>query len=47
MRIDGKWHVCDDGVLRPVLFGELSVAGETWLPVPLLVDTGAVSTVLF
>ncbi len=46
MRINGTWHTCDDGELRPVLLGAMIAADGRWLSVPFLVDTGADRTVL-
>lgn len=45
MRINGAWHPCDDGVLRPVIQGEALAANGDWVQVPFLVDTGADKTV--
>ena len=30
MRIDGQWLVCDDGVRRPVISGEIRAADGSW-----------------
>ena len=30
MRIDGQWLVCDDGVVRPVISGEIRTADGSW-----------------
>ncbi len=46
MRIDGQWRVCDDGIVRPVISGEVLSASGSWVPVPFLVDTGADCSVL-
>jgi predicted aspartyl protease len=46
MRIDGQWLLCDDGVERPVIHGELLAGGGQWEAVEFLVDTGADRTVL-
>jgi hypothetical protein len=46
MRLDGSWHFCRDGVLRPVLVGGVQSADATWVEVPFLLDTGADRTVL-
>jgi Aspartyl protease len=46
MQVDGEWYLCDDGVTRPVLRGEVRTAGGGWRPVEFLVDTGADRTVL-
>jgi hypothetical protein len=45
MRFDGVWRVCDDGVVRPVLRGEVRAADGEWTPVPFLLDVGADRTV--
>jgi predicted aspartyl protease len=46
MRIDGRWLVCEDGIVRPVLRGETRAADGSWVKTELLVDTGADRTVL-
>jgi hypothetical protein len=46
MRIDGTWALCDDGVIRPIVRGEVEAADGSWRAVPLLVDLGADCTVL-
>jgi hypothetical protein len=46
MRIDGRWLLCDDGVIRPVIRGEVLSVGQSWEWIELLVDTGADRTVL-
>jgi predicted aspartyl protease len=46
MRIDGKWLLCDDGVVRPVIRGEILAGSGSWEWVEFLVDTGADRTVL-
>ncbi|HMF15368.1 MAG TPA: retropepsin-like aspartic protease [Gemmataceae bacterium] len=45
MRIDGLWHLCDDGILRPVIHGEILAGDGSWVKAPLLVDSGADRTV--
>ena len=45
MLIAGKWLMCDDGVLRPVLRGEVLAGDGSWERVEFLVDTGADCTV--
>src|SRR5579864_778702 len=45
MLIRGLWAQCDDGIVRPVIEGELLAADGSWLPVELLVDVGADRTV--
>lgn len=46
MRIDGEWFECDDGIVRPIIRGEILSAGGDWESVAFLVDTGADRTVL-
>jgi len=46
MRIDGEWFVCDDGLARPVIRGELHSASGAWIGAPFLIDTGADHAVL-
>jgi hypothetical protein len=46
MRINGEWLLCEDGIVRPVIRGELLSAGGSWKPVEFLVDVGADRTVL-
>ena len=45
MRIDGQWLVCDDGVVRPVISGEILAGNGAWEKSEFLVDTGADRTV--
>jgi predicted aspartyl protease len=45
MLIYGSWLVCDDGVSRPIVRGEIQTAAGEWLEAPFLVDTGADRTV--
>ena len=45
MRIDGQWLVCDDGVGRPVISGDIRTADGSWEQSEFLVDTGADRTV--
>jgi hypothetical protein len=45
MRVNGEWALCDDGVARPILIGEVRTGNGSWLKVPFLVDTGADRTV--
>ena len=45
MRIDGEWHLCADGVPRPVIRAEVLAGSGTWVPARFLLDTGADSTV--
>ena len=46
MRISGLWYLCDDGMIRPIIRGELQAADGSWVHAPFLVDTGADRTVL-
>ena len=46
MQISGLWLLCDDGVERPVIHGEVLAAYGTWVKAPFLVDTAADRTVL-
>jgi hypothetical protein len=46
MQIPGEWHLCDDGIERPVIHGEVLARGGSWVMAPFLVDTGADRTVL-
>ncbi len=46
MRVNGEWYLCDDGVTRPVLRGQVLSGGGSWRPTFFLVDTGADRTVL-
>jgi len=46
MLISGTWHVCDDGIIRPVMRGEIQARDGAWVKAPLLLDTGADRTVL-
>ena len=45
MRIDGQWLVCDDGVVRPVISGDIRTADGSLEQCEFLVDTGADRTV--
>jgi hypothetical protein len=46
MRIDGEWRQCDDGIVRPLLRGEILAADGDWRETEFLLDTGADCTVL-
>lgn len=46
MLISGEWYLFPDGILRPVLRGEVLSASGAWISVPFLLDTGADRTVL-
>ena len=45
MRINGAWELGDDGIVRPVIRGEVLTSRGLWMRVPFLVDTGADQTV--
>lgn len=46
MVINGEWLICTDGVIRPLLRGELQTGNGEWESVAFLLDTGADRTVL-
>jgi hypothetical protein len=46
MLIDGLWLLCDDGVVRPVIRGEVLAGNGSWVKVPFLADTAADRTVI-
>ncbi len=45
MLISGVWHLCDDGITRPVFCGEILAGDGTWVQARFLVDIGADRTV--
>ncbi len=45
MRIDGLWFLCDDGMIRPVIRGEIRARDQSWVKTVFLVDSGADRTV--
>jgi predicted aspartyl protease len=45
MRIDGQWLMADDGVMRPMISGEILAGNGSWERSEFLVDTGADHTV--
>jgi hypothetical protein len=45
MLLRGLWHLCDDGIVRPVIRGEVEAENGPWVQVPFLVDTAADRTV--
>ena len=45
MRIDGEWLLCEDGVTRPVIRGEVLRGDGSWKKVDFQVDTAADATV--
>jgi len=46
MRIDGSWRLCDDGIVRPVVWGELRASDGSWVQAFFLTDCAADRTVL-
>jgi hypothetical protein len=46
MRINGEWLLCDDGIVRPIVRGDVQMASGDWFPCEFLVDVGADRTVL-
>jgi hypothetical protein len=45
MRVNGKWMLCDDGVIRPVVPGFVRATGGQLVEVGFLLDGGADRTV--
>ncbi len=45
MQIDGEWLLCDDGIGRPVIRGEILTGDGLWVPSASLVGTSAERTV--
>src|SRR5438034_11531594 len=45
MLTSGLWHVCDDGIIRPVIHAEIQASDGAWVKAPVLLDTGADRTV--
>jgi hypothetical protein len=45
MRIDGQGLWCDEGIMRPVMSGEILAGNGSWEKSEFLVDTGADRTV--
>jgi hypothetical protein len=45
MRVNGKWLLCDDGVIRPVIQGLVRTGEEQWVEVAFILDAGADRTV--
>ena len=45
MHIDGQWLFGDDGVMRPMISGEIHATDGSWEKSEFLVDTGAYRTV--
>jgi predicted aspartyl protease len=46
MQINGEWLLCDDGIERPAIRGEILSDNSSWRAVEFLVDTGADRTIL-
>jgi len=46
MRVEGEWYHCDDGLVRPVIRGDILTGDGSWWSLFFLVDTGADRTVL-
>lgn len=46
MYIGGEWYVCQDASTRPIIRSSVLADDGTWIPTPLLIDTGADRTVL-
>jgi hypothetical protein len=45
MRVDGRWRLFRDGILRPVVDGAVQTPGGAWRRTDFLVDSGADRTV--
>src|SRR5436309_9788652 len=45
MRVEGRWHLFDDDVLRPVVDGKVRTQAGLWVNVAFLIDSGADRTV--
>jgi hypothetical protein len=45
MQIRGEWFLSDDGIVRPVIRGEIHRGDGSWVQAPFLVDTAADRTV--
>jgi hypothetical protein len=45
MRVEGRWHRFQDGVLRPVIDAAVHTPNGTWQNVTMLLDAGADRTV--
>jgi hypothetical protein len=46
MLLDGEWQTCPDGIIRPVIHGEVEASDGSWIKATFLVDSGADRTVL-
>jgi hypothetical protein len=45
MQISGEWFLGSDGMVRPIMRGQVLAGNDSWVSVPFLVDTGADRTV--
>ncbi|HEV3443270.1 MAG TPA: hypothetical protein VG099_01450 [Gemmataceae bacterium] len=45
MLISGRWLLCDDDIIRPIIEATVLAANGVWLPVEFLADVGADRTV--
>jgi hypothetical protein len=45
MRINGSWRLCDDGIVRPVVWGEVRANDGSWVQAFFLTDCAADRTV--
>jgi hypothetical protein len=45
MQINGEWFLGSDGIVRPVIRGEILTDNGSWVSAPFLMDTGADRTV--
>jgi hypothetical protein len=45
MQINGEWFLSSDGIVRPIIRGQIRAADGSWVSVSFLVDTGADRTV--
>jgi predicted aspartyl protease len=46
MRLNGEWFACTDGDMRPIVRAAILCGNGVWLPIEMLVDTGADRTIL-
>ena len=45
MRTDGSWRLCDDGIVRPAVWGEVRGGDGSWVQALFLTDCAADRTV--
>ena len=45
MQFNGGWYLCDDGIIRPIMRGEILAGSGAWRAAEFLIDTGADRTV--